>query len=69
MTPQRWLQVKEIFHVAAELAPEERRAFLLERCEGDAEMLRELELLIESHGEAEDFIERPAAASASDILL
>lgn len=68
MNPERWLQVKEIFHVAAELAPESRAAFLQERCGGDAEMLCELQLLLESHEEAETFIERPALASASEIL-
>jgi serine/threonine protein kinase/Tfp pilus assembly protein PilF len=69
MIPERWLQVKEIFHEATELAPAERRTFLLERCDGDREMLHELELLIESHDVAEHFIERPALGSASDILL
>lgn len=69
MTPDRWLQVKEIFHEAAELEPEERRTFLLERCGDDYEMRRELELLMESHEGAGQFIERPAMASASDILL
>ncbi|HEX8141097.1 MAG TPA: tetratricopeptide repeat protein [Pyrinomonadaceae bacterium] len=69
MTPDRWLQVKEIFHEAVELQHEERRTFLLKRCEDDPEMLRELELLMESHEEAGPFIERPAMASASDILL
>jgi serine/threonine protein kinase/tetratricopeptide (TPR) repeat protein len=68
MTPDRWLQVKEIFHAATELEPQERRTFLLERCKGDREMLRELELLIESHEEAEHFIERPALAPASALL-
>ena len=68
MTPARWVQLKEIFHTAMELQPVERRAFLLERCGGDAEMLRELERLMESHDEAGDFIEQPALAPASEIL-
>jgi serine/threonine protein kinase len=68
MTPDRWLQVKEIFQEAAELGHEGGRALLLERCNGDPEMLRELELLLESHHDAEEFIERPALCSASDIL-
>lgn len=69
MTPDRWLQVKEIFHEAVELEHKERRTFLLKRCGDDPEMLRELELLVESHEGAGPFIERPALASASDILL
>lgn len=69
MTPERWLQVKEIFHEAVELEDKERREFLLKRCGDDAEMLRELELLMESHEGAGHFIERPAMVSASDLLL
>lgn len=68
MTPERWLQVKEIFHEAAELASAERASFLKARCAGDDEMLRELQLLMESLGESEDFIEQPALASASELL-
>ncbi len=68
MNPAQWQQVKELFHAATELAPEARRAFIQRECDGDAEMLRELELLLKSHTEAEDFIEEPALVSASDIL-
>jgi serine/threonine protein kinase len=68
MTPERWRQVKEIFHAAVELAPEARPAFLEQRCGGNAGVLDELRRLLESHDEAEDFIEEPALVSASKIL-
>ncbi|HEX8843353.1 MAG TPA: tetratricopeptide repeat protein [Pyrinomonadaceae bacterium] len=68
MTPNQWLQVKEIFNAATELAPTERRRFLRERCGDDAQLLRELELLVESHEEAGEFIERPALSSPFEIL-
>jgi hypothetical protein len=68
MTSEQWLQLKEIFHEAVLLGPEARSAFLRERCDGDAEMLRELQMLLESHDEAENFIEQPALASASEIF-
>jgi len=68
MTPEQWAQVKEGFHAATELPPAERAAFVRQHCNGDAEMLRELQLLLESHDEAEHFIEQPALASASEIF-
>ncbi len=68
MNPEQWLQVKELFHATTQLAPEARLAFLQQSCRGDAEMLRELLLLLESHDEAGQFIEQPALGLASDIL-
>ena len=68
MTPEQWQQVKAIFHEATELVPEARAAFLEQRCAGDAELEGELKLLLESHDEAQDFIEQPAMAPVSDIL-
>jgi serine/threonine protein kinase len=68
MTPERWRQVKEIFHAAVELAPEARPAFLEQRCGGNAGLLDELRRLLKSHDEAADFIEGPALVSASKIL-
>jgi serine/threonine protein kinase len=68
MIPDKWAQVKEGFHAAAELPPAKRAAFVRQHCNGDAEILRELQLLLESHDEAEHFIEKPALVSASDIL-
>ena len=60
--------MKEIFHAAAELVPAARPAFLQQHCNGDAELLRELQLLLLSHDEAGQFIEQPALASATEIL-
>jgi serine/threonine protein kinase len=68
MTPEQWAQVKVGFHAATELPPAKRADFVREHCNGDAEMLRELQLLLESHDEAEHFIENPALVSASEIL-
>jgi eukaryotic-like serine/threonine-protein kinase len=68
MTPEQWQQVKALFNAAAELPVAERSSFLQERCNGNVELLREVQLLLESHAEAEHFIEKPALVSASDIL-
>ena len=68
MTPEQWHQVKEIFHAATELPYEERASFIQQRSSGDLELLHEVKLLLESHDEAEHFIEKPALVSASEIL-
>ncbi len=46
MTPERWQKIEEIFEAAADLAPRARSAFLDERCDGDAELRREVESLL-----------------------
>jgi len=45
VTPERWLRVTELFDAALERAPEERAAFLADACNGDDEILREVESL------------------------
>ncbi|HEX8149658.1 MAG TPA: protein kinase [Pyrinomonadaceae bacterium] len=62
MTPERWKQIEGVFDAAADLAPAERDAYLAEACGGDAELRRQVELLIRSHDAAGSFIEEPAVA-------
>ncbi len=42
VTPERWRRLRELFRAAAELPPTERRAYLEERCDGDAALLTEV---------------------------
>jgi serine/threonine protein kinase len=46
MTPERWTQIEELFHRAAECAPEHRTALLDESCDSDSELRREVETLL-----------------------
>lgn len=46
MTPERWTQIEELFHRAAECAPEHRTALLDESCDSDPELRREVETLL-----------------------
>jgi serine/threonine protein kinase/Tol biopolymer transport system component/tetratricopeptide (TPR) repeat protein len=62
LTPERWKQIEGVFDAAVELAPAERGAYLAEACGGDAELRRQVELLIGSHERAGSFIEEPAVA-------
>ena len=49
MTPERWQQVKELFHSALERESNHRALFLEEACAGDVLLRREVESLITSH--------------------
>jgi serine/threonine protein kinase len=48
LTPERWNQIEELFHRAAECQPGQRITFLDQACHGDAELRREVEVLISS---------------------
>src|SRR5262245_2882566 len=60
MTPERWQQVKRLFHDACERAPEERAIFLDAACDGDVELRLEIESLLAVHERAGDFMRQPA---------
>ncbi len=50
-----------IFAAAIDLAEERRAAYLSEACAGDDELLRRVEALLNSHNNAETFLETPPA--------
>jgi eukaryotic-like serine/threonine-protein kinase len=52
-----WEQVKDILHQAAELPPAERGVFVAQASAGDPDLQAEVESLLESLGEADDFLE------------
>src|SRR6476469_5495445 len=68
MKAERWQQVNDLFHLAAERAPEERAAFLAEVCHGDEGLRREVESLLTSSEQAEHFIESPAYEVTPELL-
>jgi len=45
---ERWLEVKRIFEEALEVAPEERPAFIERTCQGDEELRREVDALLDA---------------------
>jgi len=59
MTPERWQQIEQLFHAAAECPCDQRLAFLDRACGGDEDLRREVEALLASSDEAESFIEAP----------
>src|SRR5688500_15750569 len=68
MEQERWQQVRNIFDGALEHAPDERLRFLDEVCANDEEVRREVESLLSSFDNAENFMETPAVAKVADII-
>jgi serine/threonine protein kinase/TolB-like protein/Tfp pilus assembly protein PilF len=66
VTPGRWKQVEAVFEQALELPLQERAAFVQSCCDGDAELRREVQSLLDSHVRAGGFIDRPSLFVASD---
>jgi Tol biopolymer transport system component/predicted Ser/Thr protein kinase len=68
MTPSRWQRVKELFHSALALPPDERSPFLAEACQGQDSLRKEVESLIKAHEGAGSFIAAPAYEIAADLI-
>src|SRR2546426_7835108 len=68
MTPERWQQVKNLFHSALERESNHRALFLDEACAGDASLRREVEALIASHEQTGSFIDSPAYELGAELL-
>lgn len=69
MTPERWRQITDLFHAALERNGAEREAFLRNAAGGDAELLREVISLIDSHERAGGFLNEPAWGVAANLIL
>jgi serine/threonine protein kinase len=65
---ERWSEVERLYHAALERKPEERSAFLREKCGEDEGLRREVESLLAYQQESEDFIESPALDVAAKIM-
>jgi serine/threonine protein kinase/tetratricopeptide (TPR) repeat protein len=63
--PEKWEQVKELFALALERAPEERSVFLRQACGGDDSLRTEIESLLSSFDGAATFLED---CPATDLL-
>jgi serine/threonine protein kinase/TolB-like protein len=69
MKRELWRKAEEIFHAALERSPEARPAFLDEACGGDAELRRQVEMLVSKDEQAGSFLEKPALADAPDLFM
>jgi serine/threonine protein kinase/Tol biopolymer transport system component len=68
MTPDRWLQVAQIYHAVLARSREDRATYLREACAGDETLLQEVESLLACESEAERFMESPAVAVAAQAI-
>lgn len=63
MNPERWQQVKQVFHQAVECDPAARAEFIRESCGPDSELRREVESLVASFEEPGSVLESPVIGS------
>src|SRR5215467_7293914 len=68
MQPARWQQIDQLFHQALPMEHGQRALFLTEACAGDEALRSQIEELIASHNQAEEFIEDPASDLAAELL-
>jgi eukaryotic-like serine/threonine-protein kinase len=67
-TPEHWRRIATLFDAAMKLAPERRAEYLQAACGGDAELNRQVVELLEASRQAGDFLERPVASGAAEVL-
>jgi len=68
MTPERWQKIESLLHDALELAPAERAAFLDQACLSDVDLRCEVESLLASSDQADEFLKSPAFEDAAQLL-
>ena len=68
MTPERHRQIVRLYHLLLELDVAERSVFIAQTCSDDEALRNELESLLASHLEAENFLETPAIEIAAKML-
>jgi serine/threonine protein kinase len=59
-----WQKINELFHAALKLDPAERRDFLARHCDGDEEIIRDVESLLDAQMKAEGFLDQPVFIDA-----
>lgn len=71
MTPERWVQIKDIFASVVELPVDARRASMVELCQGDPELETEVKRLLAQHDEMGGFLEgsTPVGGSTAAQLV
>ncbi|HEY7497900.1 MAG TPA: serine/threonine-protein kinase [Vicinamibacterales bacterium] len=69
MNADRWREVNALFHAALDLEGDAREALLRRTAETDPALCDEVRSLIARHKNTEGFLEKPAWAVASDLIL
>ena len=66
MTPERWQAAKALFEAAASQPHAAQRAYLDERCDGDAALRDEVLAMLDGDHRADRFLDTPLSADTSD---
>src|SRR5687768_9192295 len=69
MPDQDWEKLKDIFHAAVALPPNERAAYLDKTCHGDLSLRTAVQSLLKSHEETGNFVDTPAYQAAAEMLI
>lgn len=68
MTPERWEQVKDVLAAALDISSGERASYLDQRCEGDSQLRREVEQLLNGEGDSRFLGQTSFAMTAAAVL-
>ncbi len=69
MNPERWAQIEELFHRAAECDPQQRTSLLDGACNGDAELRRAVEDLLASEESARHDMQAAVRSGLSAVTF
>ncbi len=71
MPNEKWQQVKQIFQSALEHAPDQREVFLADACADDANLRREVEILLTSFENADhdSFMQQAPIGEVADMMV
>jgi len=64
-----WQRLTDLFTSALGMKPEARSSFLADACNGDRELLVEIESLLRSHGDAAEFLKDSAVLEVADRVV
>lgn len=69
MNRELWRRVEETFYAALDQPEEERQRWLAEFCDGDAELLAEVQGMLEADGAGGLGLEKEIRRTAASLLL
>ena len=69
MADANWQKVREVFDAALQKQPEERPSYINEACGDDKGLLREVESLVSSLDQSNEFLEIPAVAHVAEMIV
>ncbi len=59
MDPERWRQVEQVYHSAADLGPEYREAFLAQACKDDKQLQDDVQSLLNEESSTTELLGGP----------